>query len=74
MNIQFADIKVNQLIGNSGIFIGNNQSGQWKSWLKTNEGFGHIAGQGNYLIYHHHTVYDNDMVDFSLPNINKQMN
>ena len=71
MNIQFADIKVNQLIGNAGIFIGNNQAGQWKSMLKTNEGFGYILGQGNYLIYHYSTVFDNDGVDFSLPAQNK---
>lgn len=72
MHIQFSDIRVNQLIGNAGIFIGNNQSGQWKCMLKTNEGFGHVCGQENYLIYHRHTVYDNDLLDFSLPNLSSQ--
>lgn len=67
MNIQFADIQVNQMIGNTGIFIGNNQAGNWKSILKTNEGFGRMIGQSNCLLYHHHTVYDNDQIDFSLP-------
>lgn len=67
MNIEWANIHITQMIGNTGVFIGNNQAGQWYTNTKTNMGFGYLAGKGNVFLKNRHTIYDNDGIDFSAP-------
>lgn len=45
--IQFGDLVIEQISDSSGVFTGNNIQVKWKSYQKSDSGFGTIAGDGN---------------------------
>jgi hypothetical protein len=45
--IEFGDLIIEQISDSSGVFAGNNIQVKWKSYGKTDSGFGSIAGDGN---------------------------
>lgn len=61
LEIEYATLNVNSVQMNSGIFIGNNQSHHWRSYIKINNGFGTM--RSSILSHSLNIVVDNDVVD-----------
>lgn len=63
MNVQFDSIKIQQISGNSGVFVGSNLQINWNSQTKVNNALGTVIGSNNILQSNINVVYDNDVID-----------
>lgn len=63
MNVQFDSIKIQQISGNSGVFVGSNLQINWNSQTKVNNALGTVIGSNNILQSNINVVYDNDLID-----------
>lgn len=63
MNVQFDSIKIQQVGGNSGVFVGSNLQINWSSQIKTNSALGTVIGSHNNFQSNMNIIYDNDVID-----------
>lgn len=47
VKIEFGDLIIEQMSDSSGIFTGDNLQVKWRSYTKTDEGFGTLEGDSN---------------------------
>jgi hypothetical protein len=63
VHVQFDRLNVMMIHSSSGIFIGENRQWDWHTHLKTNAGFGVMAGTNNQSIHNRNIVMDEDFID-----------
>ncbi|AZB42163.1 hypothetical protein CEF21_07595 [Bacillus sp. FJAT-42376] len=63
LHIQFSNINVSAISGNSGIFTGSNYQYNWTVNKKSNAGFGKMIGYDNLSMQNANIVHDNDVMD-----------
>ncbi|KEZ51198.1 hypothetical protein [Metabacillus indicus] len=63
LSIQFTNINVTSLSGNSGIFTGTNTQYDWTVSMKSNYGFGKIMGANNLAVDTVNIIHDDDFMD-----------
>jgi len=47
VKIEFGDLIIEQISDSSGIFTGENLQVKWRSYIKTDDGFGILEGDSN---------------------------
>lgn len=68
IHILLDKIEVMSIMNCSGIFTGENMQANWKTYQKTNMGFGFVAGAYNDSDSNLNIVHDPDMVDMPIKN------
>lgn len=63
MQVHFDSIKIQQISGNSGVFVGSNLQLNWCSKTKINSALGTVIGSHNLLQANMNVIYDNDVID-----------
>ena len=65
IHVQFDRVNVMMIHSSSGVFVGENRQWNWRTNLKTNAGFGVVAGEYNQSIQNRNIVIDDDLMDAS---------
>lgn len=68
IHILLDKIEVMSIMNCSGIFTGENMQANWRTYQKTNMGFGVVAGEYNDSDSNLNIVHDPDVVDMPVQN------
>ncbi|KUO77623.1 MAG: hypothetical protein APF77_19920 [Clostridia bacterium BRH_c25] len=63
VKIEFGDLIIERISDSSGVFSGDNLQVKWRSWVKTDEGFGTLEGDSNNSTYNKSAVIRTCMED-----------
>ncbi|QFT88589.1 hypothetical protein FIU87_08040 [Bacillus sp. THAF10] len=66
IHILLDKIEVMTIMNNSGIFTGDNLQANWRTYQKTNMGFGLVVGEDNHSNSNVNIVHDPDVMDMPI--------